>query len=383
MTAMPEITVAYDAGPLLGPITGVGVATEQMAAALERRDDIVLRRYACSFRGTLHDGMTRLPIPAAIAHRLWGSMSAPRLDHWLRPADIVHGTNYTVPPSRLPRVVTVYDCWFLRHPEHAGGDVGRAGRVLRRAVATGAVVHASSHATADAVRELLGAARVHVVPLAAAPLPVSPAPATPVSTTPGSPAPAPAAPFAGLDGAPFVLAIGTLERRKNLPRLIAAFGHVVPTHPGLRLVIVGGDGDDRESVDLAIDRLPEPARSGVLLTGRVDASTKQWLLDHARLLAYPSLDEGFGFPLLEAMQLGVPVVASTAGSIPEVAADAAVLVAPDDVDALAHAIASVLDDDDLRATLVERGHRRVEQFSWAATAAGLADLYRLVIQEGR
>lgn len=361
------LTVAYDAGPLLGPLTGVGMAVQHMAAALDRRDDVTLNRYACSFRGTLLGGMTRLPLPAAVAQRMWAATSLPRVDRWLRPADLIHGTNYTVPPSRLPRIVTVYDCWFLRHPQHAGGDVGRAGKVLRRAVATGAVVHASSHATASAVRDLLGAERVEVIPLAALP-------ALELTNV--------AAPVAELEGVPFILALGTLERRKNLPRLIAAFGRIAAAQSTVRLVIAGADGDDRGPIDAAIDALAPAARDRVMLTGRITPASKQWLLGSATLLAYPSLDEGFGFPLLEAMQAGVPVVASTAGSIPEVAGDAALLVDADDVDALAAALQLVLADESVRSSLVSAGMKRVTQFSWTATASALADLYHRTVREG-
>src|SRR5690606_18202264 len=115
-------------------------------------------------------------------------------DGRLSPATLLHGTNYVVPPSRLPRVVSVYDCWFVRHPDQAHPDVVRAGRVLTRALARGAVAHASSAATAAAIGELFPAAEVRTVHLAPIPLP----------------APAAGCPIAELDGREFVVAIGTL-----------------------------------------------------------------------------------------------------------------------------------------------------------------------------
>ena len=108
---------------------------------------------------------------------------------------------------------------------------------------------------------------------------------------------------------------------------------------------------------------------------------KRWLLANATVLAYPSLDEGFGFPLLEAMQHDVPIVASTAGSIPEVAGDAAELVAADDVEALAAALQHVVTDSARRTQLVAAGHARVAALSWDNTAAQLAQLYRRVHEE--
>ncbi|MEO7398347.1 MAG: glycosyltransferase family 1 protein [Ilumatobacteraceae bacterium] len=367
----PRLMVAFDASPLLSPLTGVGVAVQQMVRTLEQREDVELARYACSFRGALQPGMKRLPLPAAVAQRLWGTMAHPRVDHWLRPARVVHGTNYTVPPSRLPRLVSVYDCWFLRHPEQATRSVAHTAKVLRRAVASGAAVHASSQATADAVSEILATDRVHVIALAAAP-------AADLSAMPAD-RPAPVAELAGV---PFVLALGTLERRKNLPRLIQAFGKIASDHPELRLVLAGADGDDRPAIDSAIDVLDASARRRVMLTGRIEPSAKHWLLANAAVLAYPSLDEGFGFPLLEAMQHRVPIVASTAGSIPEVAGAAAFMVDAADTDALAGALHGVVSDEAQQARLVAAGDARLACFSWDETGRCLAALYRRLASEG-
>ena len=114
----------------------------------------------------------------------------------------------------------------------------------------------------------------------------------------------------------------------------------------------------------------------MVLAGQVDDAGKRALLDTARVLAYPSIYEGFGFPLLEAMSASLPVVAARAGSIPEVAGDAALLVEPTDERGLAEALDRVLSDETLRSQLVARGHDRVGTFSWPATARALASCYR-------
>ena len=101
-----------------------------------------------------------------------------------------------------------------------------------------------------------------------------------------------------------MLAIATLEPRKNLPHLVSAFGALAATHPDLRLVIAGRDGPARPAVDDAIARLPAAARDRVVLAGHVDDAGRRALLDAASVLAYPSIYEGFGFPLLEAMSAG-------------------------------------------------------------------------------
>jgi glycosyltransferase involved in cell wall biosynthesis len=352
------VVVAVDAGPLHGPLSGVGMATDGLLHGLRAQPSVEVVRYVLSARAALQPGVRRLPLPAGIAHRVWSRASRPRVDRWLRPAQVIHGTNYVVPPSALPRLVSVYDCWFLRHPESVGPVVARAGDVLRRAVRTGAVVHASSEATAAEVRTLLGASRVHVVPLGA--------PATASDAAP--------LPVHAVDGRRFVLALGTTERRKNLPALVRAFGRLpASVAADVDLVVAGGDGDDLPAIRDAVRALAHPER--VHLLGRVDDGTKAWLLGNTAVLAYPSLDEGFGFPLLEAMAAGAPIVAALAGSIPEVAGDAALMVHPADVDGLAAALAHVLTDDAERDRLITGGHERVAHFRWDETAKAMAAIY--------
>ncbi len=357
---MEAVRVGFDTGPLYGPKSGIGYAVEALRTALSARTDVDLVDYLVSFRADPGPDARRLPIPAALAHRCWARGNHPRADRWLGGVQVVHGTNYVVPPSQLPRLVSVYDCWFLRNPQRANGAVHRAGAVLRRAIAGGAVVHTSSHATAEAVRELFPGATVHTVHLGPLALP----------------APPQAAPVAELVGRPYVLAIGTLEQRKNLPTLVRAFGRLAGEHPDLLLVLAGGDGDDRPAIDAAVDALGPGLSHRVLFAGRVHDEARSWLLHHATVLAYPSLDEGFGFPLLDAMQAGVPVVASRAGSIPEVAGDAALLCAPDDVDALAAHLAVAITDSGERTRLIDAGGRRHRDFTWERCADEMATLYR-------
>ena len=358
---MSAVRVAVDVGPLAGRRTGVGVAVAELTSHLGRRDDVDLRPYLVSFRARRDAGIVRLPLPAAAAHRCWAASDHPRADRWLGDVHVVHGTNYVVPPSHLPRLVSVYDCWFLRHTDDAAPAVRRAGRILRRAVDNGAVVHTSSHATATAVRELLPRAAVHTVHLAALPLS----------------APPEVSPIPPLTGRPFIVAIGTLERRKNLPRLVAAFGLLAAQEPELQLVIAGSDGDDRDAINAAVDALG-PHAHRVMFTGRIDESIRSWLLHHASALAYPSLDVGFGFPLLDAMQAGVPIVASNAGSIPEVAGDAALLCPASDTTALASNLHIALASPSVRGDLIAAGHHQLGQFSWDRCAAEMAQLYRHV-----
>jgi glycosyltransferase involved in cell wall biosynthesis len=342
--------------------TGIGQAVAALVDGLSALPNgPALEPYVLSSRAKVSSGTQRLPYPAALAHRMWSRVSIPSADRALGHPQVIHGTNYVVPPARCPRLVTVYDCWFLEHPEEVDGDVRRAGRVLRRAVATGATVHASSKATAERVRELLNTDRVVTIPLGALPL-NRPAAATP-------------APGPLIDGAPFIVAIGTIERRKNLPTLVHAFAEAADVLPDHRLVIAGGPGNDADALAATIAELPTEVAARVVRLGWVDDDTRSWLLHHAAVLAYPSLDEGFGFPILDAMSAGLPVVASTAGSIPEIAGEAAALVAPDDAAGLAAALVAATNDEGLRARLIGGGRQRVEMYSFATTAERMARLY--------
>src|SRR3954453_1268457 len=362
---MNQLRVAFDVGPLVGPRTGVGQAVAGMRASLGNLDDLEISEYITSFRSKPPDGARRLPIPAAAAHRLWAISNRPPLDRFLGRPDVVHGTNYVVPPCRAAQVVTVYDCWFLRHPSLAHGDVNRAGRVLRKAIARGATVHASSANTAAEIGDLFPGARTVTIPLAAVPVP--------------KPAPDPPVPV--LVDRRYIAAIGTLERRKNIPVLIDAFASFAGDDDDILLVLAGADGDDREAINAAIDRLDPTGARRVVLTGRIDEPSRSWLLRNATVLAYPSLDEGFGFPLLDAMQIGLPIVASNRGSIPEVCGSAGLLCDPDDVAALAANLASAAFDAVTRSRLLAAADQQLAAFSWSRCATDLGALYRRLADE--
>jgi glycosyltransferase involved in cell wall biosynthesis len=367
------VRVAVDVTPLIGVRTGVGVALADILEAFDAVDDApVLVPYALSLRARAHrDDLPKntrfVPVPAAVLLRTWTRLDRPRIDRWLRPAQVLHATNYLAPPSRLPTLVTVYDCSFARHPELCTPEVRAFEPALRRALQRGVTVHTSSEFVADEIEELFGpglraAGRIVVVPLGVPRLEHDARLAPALATR--------------LDGARFVLSIGTLEPRKNLPRLVSAFGRVAAGDDDVLLVIAGRDGPARDDVDRALASLDAAARARVVLPGAVDNATRAALLTEASVVAYPSVYEGFGFPVLEAMASGVPVVATNAGAVPEVAGDAALLVDPNDVDALAAAITSVLDDDARRTELVARGRARVTRYSWTATATALSRVYR-------
>ena len=364
--------VAVDTGPLHGRRTGIGNAVAWTLDALANRAEIELLPYVLSTRAKITAPERRLPIPAAWAHQLWMHRS-PSLDRLLGRPDIVHGTNYVVPPTRCPQLVSVYDCWFLEHPDDVSNDVARAARLLRRAVDRGAHVVTCSAATSAQARTLLNTDRVHTVLLGPPPgRAVDKRRDTHRGESNGN---WPTELSALAVDSPFILSLGTVERRKNIPQTVRAFARVADEHPTVNLVIAGASGNDQAAVDRAIHQLPDAVQLRVIRLGSVGNALKSRLLANASALAYPSLDEGFGFPLLEAQQAGLPVVASTAGSIPEVAGSAALYSAPTDVDALAANLHLAITSATVRTKLIDQGHRNLERFSWASTADQLTQLY--------
>jgi glycosyltransferase involved in cell wall biosynthesis len=174
---------------------------------------------------------------------------------------------------------------------------------------------------------------------------------------------------------PFVAFVGTLEPRKGVPVLVRAVARLAPGSPGLQLVVAGRPGWGVEEVDRALAAAPV-LEGRVVRPGYVDDPTRTALLRGAAAVAYPSLEEGFGLPVLEALAVGAPVVTTTGTTMEEVAGDAAVLVQPGDEEALADALAGLLEDGPGVARLRAAGPRRAARYTWAASAAGHLEAYR-------
>jgi len=176
---------------------------------------------------------------------------------------------------------------------------------------------------------------------------------------------------------PYVLFVGGLEPRKNLVGLVRAFAE---SGVDATLVIAGGRvrwfPAEEARVWAEARRLPEPARSRVVMTGYVSDEDKHALLAGAEALAFPSLYEGFGFPVVEAMAAGTPVLTSNVSSLPEIAGEDAVLVDPKDVHAIAEGLRRVLTDGALRERLIGPGRARAAGYTWEATARRTAEVLR-------
>jgi glycosyltransferase involved in cell wall biosynthesis len=324
--------------------------------------------------GLVPDGVTlqQRAMPARPLHALWGRWDGPPVEWFIGRADVVHGTNFVVPPTRrAAAVASVHDLTPLHHPELCDAATLAYPGLIRRALRRGAWVHADSGFVAGELVEAFGAdpGRVRVVHPGVPVLPrlseVETDEALRRIVPPGM--------------GRYCLAVGTAEPRKDLPGLVRAFGAVAASQADVSLVLAGPPGWGDSDLEAAV--AASPARGRIVRTGWVEDRDLAALYARAAVLAYPSLYEGFGFPPLQAMRAGVPVVATRAGSVPEVVGDGALLVDPGDADGLAAALERCLVDGAARRDLVAAGSAWVARFSWESCGAGLEQLYRDAAEE--
>jgi glycosyltransferase involved in cell wall biosynthesis len=376
-----RLRVAFDATPLIGPRTGVGEFCLGALQALAERSDLAMGAYSMSGRRR-HAIASEVPTGVAVYDRpmaagplskSWAHWSFPPAELFVGRADVVHGTNFVVPPAWwAATVVTVHDLTPLRFPELCLPPARAYPELVRKALGRGAWVHTHTSSVAEEVVASLGARpdRVRVV---------HPGVLPPGPPGPGFPGPDLLGGAAGRSAllpdwvTRYVLAVGTVEPRKDLPSLVQAFGTFAKGYPGLALVHAGPDGWGSAQLEEAIAACP--AGNQVVRLGWVDDRARDALMAGATVFAFPSLYEGFGLPPLQAMAAGAPVVATRCGAMEEVLGDAARLVDVGDVDALAEALEELLGDEAARLELVRRGRERASLYTWQACASGLSALY--------
>jgi glycosyltransferase involved in cell wall biosynthesis len=384
------VRVLIDYRPALRQRSGVGEYTHQLVKALleafpagspERRLDLTLFSSSWKDRVTLADGelagasIVDRRVPIRLLNLAWHRLGWP-------PAEALTGRSFDVThslhPLRLPsraaaHVVTIHDLNFLAHPERTRAEIRRDYPALARDHAhraDGIVV--PSQFTAGEVERLLAVPsdRISVCP-----------PGAP-DWTPRDRLPA--------DGG-YVLFFGTLEPRKNVGSLLDAYERLIagpgPAKSGPYqhqrgsippLVLAGQATEDSRPW---LDRIARaPLRSVVRHIGYVDPSARRELYEGARLLVQPSFEEGFGLPVLEAMTLGVPVIAANRGALPEVLGDAGLLVDPEEPAQLASALERMIGDEASAAACAAKGVLRARQFRWDLTARRVYETYRMAIE---
>lgn len=381
-----RLRVAFDVSQTGRSKAGCGYVAESLAKtlpALSPETDYLMAPCFGDFFWDDRWAEDTVRVQAPNVERLAGLPSRDAADHlwkgdpgswraFLGNPDVVHSNNFFAPAAPIPSsrlVYTLHDLHFLEHPEWTT-EANRMGCF------TGAF-HASLFA--DRVLAVSESSRMHFLET------FPHYPVERVTVMPhGSrfPLAEPSRRPPGLGAIPagrFWLSVCTLEPRKNLERVLRAYHALrqAASDPG-PLVLAGGAGWLMEHLGEVLDALD--LRPHVVLTGYVDDPALQWLYEHCFAFVYPSLWEGFGLPVLEAMSLGAPVITSDVTSLPEVAGDACLLVDPLDENALTRTMERVLLEPGLRERLVEAGSARARLFSWERTARMVREAYHACME---
>ena len=360
--------VALDASAIPDPPGGAGRYVLALADALARRDDVHLTVVCRTGDAARWPEPTAARAPALRPMRLgWEQVALPWIVRGLG-VDVHHAPHYTMPLALgLPAVVTVHDLSFFTHPEwHQRTKVAFFRSAIRTSARRAAALVAVSAATATLLHDLARPrAPVHVIPHG-----VDHARFRPQAEDEEEDE---AARRRSGVRRPYVAFVGTLEPRKDVPTLVRAFDRMAGGHPDLTLVLAGGRGWGVDAVEQAVAAATH--RHRIRLLGYLPEQDMPALLRGAAAVAYPSLEEGFGLPVLEALACGAPVVTTSGTVMEEVAAGAALLVPPGDVDALAAALDAAIEGDAERRVL---GLEVASRHSWTASAEAHAAVYRSV-----
>ena len=368
------LRVGFDGRALSSPAGGVRRYTYELFRAVATNADIEAIAIGVDTTATVPAGVTILPARALAPTNLgWTTLSLPMAARRAA-VDLYHGPAYTAPPWGLrPIVLTIHDCSYARHPEWYPyrRDVLRRAFYRRSALVAQAVITDSEFSREEiAAAYHLDAECITVIPLGVGP------------------------PFVDghaeirmgdqlLDrGGLYVLHVGDLHPRRDLMTALQAVLTVrgrCQKFCSLRLVLVG---IDRGSVARLRDAAVRTGQSAALeVISDVDDVALSRLYAGASVFVYPSVYEGFGLPILEAMACGAPVVSARAAASPEVVGNAGLLIEPGDVSAMADAIEAVLSQVDLATRLREAGRRRAGQFTWDRTARKTIQVYRRCLRE--
>ena len=369
---MTPIKLAWDNCFARRNPTGTGVYAARLLEALTRSPDLDIKVFEGWPDGTR--GGSRLRRMLKIGGNLvWTHLDLP-FRVWKGGFDVLHSPAFVAPvKAPCPTVITVHDVTYLLYPEHFTAWWVRYLRSVMPASirSASAIICPSQHSKRDVVEAYkIPEAKVHVVWQGV----------DHQQFYPGAPLEEAWARQAGIR-AEYILHVGGFYARKNVPTLLRAVAELRAQGKwgDRQLVLAGAEAPGivgAEEIHRTIAEL-ELAQH-IVLPGRVPDEHLPGLYSHAALVAMPSLYEGFGFPILEGMSTGTPVVASNTSSLPEVAGDAAILVEPKDIQGLAQAISQVLESPQLRAELRARGLKRSDDFSWERTADATVAVYRSI-----
>jgi len=358
------VRILLDYRPALVRRTGVGEYAHFLADALvlELGPSDTLTLFSSSWKDRLDTGrlagasVVDARVPVHILNFAWHRLAWPPVEALAGPCDVVHALHpLLIPTRRAAQVVSVHDLYFLDDARGTAVEVRRdyAALAADHARRADAVIVISKYGAGQAQTRLgVAADRIAICPPGAPPWPRRKAPPS--------------------DGP--IVCIASSEPRKNVVGLLDAYEQLVRTMPNAPALVLAGRPPDQSSPILS--QLKRPALEGKARhVGYVSDSERLRLYEQASLVVVPSLDEGFGMTALEAMTVGVPVVASNRGALPEVVSDAGLLVDPSTNGSLADAMGRMLRDRALAERSVEAGFRRAALFTWSASARELRKAY--------
>lgn len=340
---------------------GTATAALGMVRALAARDDLSIIGVGATHLGqppgAFHSPVPvkAIPLPRLALYRAWHSLRRPRVQTATGHVDVIHATTFAIPPPSAPLVVTIHDLAFLDRPDDfTARGMHLFTRGLELALQDASMVLVPSDTTRrDCLTAGFDDGRLRVVPWG-------------VDAAHPSRAEIEATLARYKIGGRYVLWTGTIEPRKNLPAVLSAFASI---DTDARLVLAGPKGWGDDPVSNRRDERVTPI-------GFVPPTDLNALYAGAAAFCYPSLKEGFGLPVLEAMAQGTPTITSSRTATEEVAGDAALLVDPHDVAAIASAIERLLSDESLATRLSAAGSERAATFSWTRTAELVSTAYR-------
>jgi glycosyltransferase involved in cell wall biosynthesis len=339
------LKIGLDATYSLGRnLSGVGVYSREIMYGLARAHSEA--EYLFYYRSHRFLRSFSESLPGNASRRLLGDDRAPAVD-------LFHGLNQRLCIAQHRRAVTTFHDLFVISGEYSTREFReRFTAQARHAAEQSDLIIAVSQFTASQVEHLLQveASRIRVIHHGARPVP------------PNAPAPS---------REPMILSVGAIQRRKNTTRLIEAFEQV---EHGWKLVLAGSSGFDSEET---LERIAHsPRKDDIQVLGYVTDAELEELYARASIFAFPSLDEGFGMPVLDAMARGIPVLTSNASAMPEVAGDAALLVDPKDVQAIAEGLGRLARDANLREELGRVGQARAREFTWEKSVEATWSVYK-------
>ncbi len=374
--------IGFDLRPFLREETGVGVYLKNLLHSLSRIDYVnEYFLFSCSLkdrfpaqklpsfrRGNFRD----FHFPVRLMNTLWNRIEWPPLDFFFKvKLDLTHSPTPLPLPSRGKRLVTVYDFFFMDFP-YLSDELARRHfypRIKDSLQKVDGIIAISNYTKAEIMERFrISEERIQTV-------------------------------YLGLDHqfwcefqfeeleilkqklslpVPFILFVGVIDPRKNLPNLISAFKIVRLRHKEIHLLLVGRRGSDYQKIRKIIQE--GGLEREIRMLGYVSDEELKGIYFSASLFVFPSLCEGFGLPLLEAMACGLPVAASKIAAIPEIAGDCALYFNPYDPEDMADKIISLIENETLRQTLITKGKIRVLEFDWLRTAQETLNFYQKLCQ---